>query len=168
MAARLIRATLLDKTIYREVCGDPAAEKESRLAMASIIALICLAPLLFSLGSFSTNRLVAVLAMAIIQAAGWYARAWIIQMAANHWLKKNLLFAQVFRPLVYAQAPAALCFIPMAGQFINIWSLATNTAAIRDATGCSTIQAVILSIIGVVGVVFSSGLVAPFVYGLLG
>jgi hypothetical protein len=166
MASRLIRAAMLDKTIYQEVCADPAAAKQSRMAMAFIIGLASVAPCLLALGSFSSNLIVTVLASATIQAAGWCVRAWVIQLVAAAWLKKSLTYGQVFRPLVYAQAPAALAFVPAIGQYISLWALATNTAAIRDTTGCNTIQAVVLSIVGVVGVMLCSGLVAPIVYSI--
>lgn len=163
---RLVRAALLDKAIYREVCADPQAARESLMAMAGIIAVNSLTPLFFSLGSVSMRTLVAVLSMAAVQAIGWYARAWVVQLIAVNWLKKSVTFSQVFRPLVYAQAPSALGFIPVLGQLVSLWSLVTNTAAIRDVTGCKTVQAVGLSIAGFVGVTASAALVAPIVYGI--
>lgn len=166
IVVRLIRAALLDKTIYREVCADPAAAGESRKAMAGLIAVNSLIPVFLSLGSLSIQTLVAVAAMAVVQALGWYARAWVVQLVAANWLKKNLVFTQIFRPLIYAQAPTALGFIPVLGQLIGLWALVTNTSAIRDTTGCTTVQAVVLSVAGFVGVTACASVVSPIVSGI--
>lgn len=158
---------MLDKNVYREVATDPKSEKEAWMVMGAIIALVSLYPYITSLGSFSSSTLTRLLSVAAIQAVAWVARVWIIQMAANMWLRTNVTFHQMFRPLAYAQAPSLLMFLPQLSTPVAVLGIATNTAAIRDVTGCSTAQAVVLSIISVIGVLICVGLASPIIYKLM-
>ena len=158
---------MLDKTVYREVATDPRSEKEAWLVMGVIIGLVSLYPYLSSLGSFSSSMGSRLASSAAVQAVAWVARVWIIQMASNMWLGTKLTFPQMFRPLAYAQAPSLLMFLPQMTTLVAVLGIATNTAAIRDVTGCNTVQAVVLSIVSVIGVLLCIGFVSPIIYKLI-
>ncbi len=167
IVSRLIRAAMLDKTVYREVATDPRCEKEAWMIMGVIVGLVSLYPYLSSLGSFSSSSMTRLASAAAIQAVAWVARVWIIQVLANMWLGSKLTFPQMFRPLAYAQAPSLLMFLPQMTTLVAVLGIATNTAAIRDVTGCSTVQAVVLSIVSVIGVMICIGLASPIIYKLM-
>ncbi|MCX7019421.1 MAG: YIP1 family protein [bacterium] len=167
VVTRLIRAAMLDKTVYREVATDPRCEKEAWIIMAAIIGLVSFYPYLSSLGSFTSSSMTRIASVAAIQAVAWVARVWIIQMLANMWLGSKLTFQQMFRPLAYAQAPSLLMFLPPMTTLVTVLGIATNTAAIRDVTGCNTVQAVVLSVVSVIGVMICIGLASPIIYKLM-
>jgi hypothetical protein len=167
LATRLIRAAMLDKTVYREVATDPRSETEAWVVMGVIIGLVSLYPYLSTLGSLSSSSMTRLASAAAIQAVAWVARVWIIQMLANKWIGSKLTFRQMFRPLAYAQAPALLLFVPEMRMLVAALSIVTNTAAIRDVTGCNTIQAVILSVVSVIGVLICVGFASPIIYRLM-
>jgi hypothetical protein len=167
IVTRLIRAAMLDKTVYREVATDPKSEKEAWMVMGLIIGLVSFYPYLTSLGSFSASSLSRLASSAVLMAVAWLVRVWIIQMLANMWLGSKLTFQQMFRPLAYAQAPSLLSFLPQMSLLVTVLGIATNTAAIRDVTGCSTAQAVGLSIVSVIGVLICMGIASPIIFKLM-
>jgi hypothetical protein len=168
MLGRMIRAALLDKTIYREVAADPSLQNEAWKVTALIIVFSSIGFSLLSFSFMSLPGLMSLGSTAVIQLVAWLARVWIVQMAASTWLQKQATFEQLFRSLAYAQSPAILQIVPVVGQIAGLWSLVTTTAAIRDVTGCDTWNAAILAVIGVVGVMVAAAFASPIVLGLLG
>jgi hypothetical protein len=160
MVARLIQGALLDKAIYWQVAADNTLQTEAWKVMGLVIVLGTAGLYFFSL---SFLGLVPIVSVGIIQLISWVAKVWIVQVAASAWLQKQISFSQLFRPLAYAQSPAILQVIPTLGPVVGLWCVVTNTAAIRDVTGCDTWSAAILALIAVIGVMIATSFAAPIV-----
>lgn len=167
MLGPMIRATLLDKDIFREVAADKSRQSEAWQVLGLVIVAGSAGFALFSGSLLSGVGLSGVASSAIIQLVAWLAKVFVVQLAATMWLKEKVTFSQLFRPLAYAQSPALLQVVPSVGQLIGLWMLVTNTAAIRDVTGFDTMKAAILSVIGVVGSMLAVQLVSPILQPLL-
>lgn len=163
IVGRMIRGALLDKIIYREVAADGMLQAEAWKVTGLIIVLGSIGFSLLSPSYMSLSGLMALGSIAIIQLIAWLARVWVVQVAAYMWLQKQTTFEQLFRALAYAQSPAILQIIPVVGPAVGLWCIVTNTAAIRDVTGCDTWNAAILAIVGVVGVMVATAFAGPIV-----
>jgi len=162
MLARMIRAALLDKTVYREVAGSAGLQREAWTAMMLIIG-VGLGTSILRLVMTMQNPL-ALLTFApivLLQIAGWLAGVWVVQAAAILWLKRKLTFRQLFRALSYASTPAVLGIIPYAGPYLALWSLVTGTAATRDVAGCDTVTAAVITGVKFVFVMMLVQLLSP-------
>jgi DNA-directed RNA polymerase subunit RPC12/RpoP len=160
MVARMIQGALLDKTIYRQVAADASLQTEAWKVMGLVIVLGTAGLYFFSL---SFLGLMPIVSVGIIQLIAWVAKVWVVQVAASAWLQKQISFDQLFRPLAYAQSPAILQIIPTLSPVVGLWCVVTNTAAIRDVTGCDTSSAAILAVIGVIGVMIATSFAGPIV-----
>ena len=148
MVGRMIRACLLDKTIYRETSINASLDKEAWGVIGLVIAFNIIGPYLVR---FSFPGIISIISIGIVQLVSLLAWVFVVQMGSSLWLKRKMGFNQFFRPLAFAQSPGILQIIPVVGQFVNIWRLVTNMVAIRDVTGCQTFQAAVLSIVGFIG-----------------
>ena len=153
MIGRMIRACLLDKTIYREVFMNASLNNEAWAVIGLVIALTILGPFLLR---FSLPGIMSIISMGLIQLISLLAWIWVVQMGSSIWLKRKLGFMSFFRALAYAQSPGILQIIPVVGQFVNIWRLVTSMVAIRGVTGCQTFQAAVLSIVGFIGALIAA------------
>jgi ribosomal protein L40E len=167
MLPRMIRAVLLDKTVFREVAADASLQSEAWQVMILVILLSCSGVLIASIQHLSASSLYSIVPTAVLQIVAILVRIWLTQVVASSWLKTRTSFNQFFRALVYAQSPVSLQIIPVAGQFIGLWTLITSTAAIRDITGCNTKNAAILAIVSILGAMEAVSLAGPFVQTLL-
>lgn len=167
MLPRMIRAVLLDKAIFREVAADASLQSDAWQVMILVILLSCSGVLISSIQHLSASSLYSIVPTAVLQIIAILVRIWLTQVVAASWLKTRTSFGQFFRALVYAQSPVSLQIIPVAGQFIGLWTLITSTAAIRDITGCNTKNAAILAIVSILGAMEAVSLAGPFVQTLL-
>jgi hypothetical protein len=151
MLARMIRASLLDKQIYREVAANDALESESLQVTAIWILLASAGGLLTALSAGSLTGMLAFVSPCIALVVSWCARVWVVQLAAANWLKIGVPLRPLFRAMTYAQSPAALGFVPVVGPLLGLWALVPNTAAVRDVTGADTGKAAILVAAGLLG-----------------
>ena len=164
---RMIRAALLDKTIYRELAADGSLQSDAWKAMILVVVLSSSGALIAAIQYLSASMLYSIIPAAVIQSVALIARIWVTQMIASAWFKTSTGFNPFFRSLVFAQSPAILQIIPVAGQFMGLWRLVTSTAAIRDVTGCSTQNAAILAIVSILGDILAVSLAGPFVRTIL-
>jgi hypothetical protein len=167
MLPRMVRATLLDKNVFREVASDASLQGEAWQVIIIVILLGCGGVLISSIQYLSASLLYSLIPTTVIQLIAVLARIWLTQVIASFWLKTTISFGQFFRAVAYAQSPVGLQIIPMVGQFIGLWSLITNTAAIRDITGCNTKNAAVLAIVGIIGATAAVSFAGPFVQTLL-
>lgn len=168
MLTRMVRGALADRSIYHEVAAAEPAKNETWRIMAIVIGLGVVGGLVFTVRSFSIQLLHSILYAVVLQAAGWFARAWSVKMVGGFWLKQNLDFQRVFRPLAYSMTPAAAVgLIPGLGAIISLWCLATNMFAIRDTYRCETGQAIGLSLAGYGGALVAVTAIAPLLGSLL-
>ncbi len=165
MLERMIRASLLDKEIYREVAGDRALQTEAWKVTALVVISASVGLILASLTRASLGSLTPMLSTSVVALIAFLARVWVVQIAASSWLKRPTRFDPLFRALAYAQAPFILQIVPVVGQIIGLWTLVTTAAAIRDVTGSDSTSAAILSVIGLVGAMvatsFAAQILAP-------
>jgi hypothetical protein len=151
MLARMVRATLLDVSIYRQVAFTPALQSEAYKVAALVIAFSSFGYLIFSLLSGGLPSINFLITTFVIQAIAWFARVGAVSLALSGWLKQPVEFNVLFRTMTYAQSPWALRFVPVVGQLVDLWTLVTGTAALRDVTGRTPLYALILTIVGYVG-----------------
>lgn len=163
LLARMIRASLLNKTIYLETLADTSLNKESWQIIGVVIALSSLGTLTF-FRSFA--GIMSVISSSIVQLIAWFAWVWVVQIGSNIWFKVRLEYHQVFRPMAYAQSPGVLQIVPVVGQIVSIWRLVTSTVCIRDITSCSTFQAMALALIGFIAAMLATYAAAPIVNAL--
>lgn len=152
MLQRMIRSFFMDKTIFREVASDRTLHAEAWKVAILVIILSTLGWQILNLNFLTARGLIAMGAVIVIQIVTWLVRAWVIQFAAETWFHSKVNFRQLFRALAYAQTPVGLQIVPIVGQAVSIWALVTTTAAIQDVVSCNAKTAVILTIIGAVGV----------------
>ena len=167
MLSRMIRASLLDKAIYREVAEDGALMGEAWKVVGLVILLSNGWWILSSLLNLSLRGLFYLLPLALVQVIAWLTRVLVVQVVASAWLKKPASFGQFSRALSYAHSPAILGFLPVVGQIAPLWTLVTNTAAIRDVTGSDTLKAAILAFAGFAGGMLIARAVGPILYALV-
>lgn len=162
MLTRMVRGALADRTIYHEVAAAEPARNETWRVMAIVIGLGVVGGMIFTVRSFSTQIFHTILYVAVLQTAAWLARAWTVKAVGGFWLKQNLDFHRVFRPLAYSMTPAAAVgLIPGLGAIISLWCLATNMFAIRDTYRCETGQAIGLSLAGYGGALLAVSAITP-------
>jgi hypothetical protein len=164
---RMVRATLLDNAVYREVASDPSLQAEAWQVLILVVVLSSSGVLIASLQSLSASMLFSIVPAAVIQAVALLARIWVTRLVASSWLKTPIGFNPFFRALVYAQSPVCLQVVPVVGQFIGLWRMITSTAAIRDITGCSTQNAAILAVVGTLGDMMAISFAGPFIQTLI-
>lgn len=167
MLQRMIRSFFMDKTIFREVASDRTLHGEAWKVAILIIILSTLGWQILNLNFLTDRGLIAMGAVIVIQIVTWLVRAWVIQFAAETWFHSKVNFRQLFRALAYAQTPVGLQIVPIVGQAVSIWALVTSTAAIQDVVSCNTKNAIILAIIGAVGVSVAAAVTTRIVWMLM-
>jgi hypothetical protein len=160
MLARMIRASLLDKQIYRELASNPALDSEALQVTVVWIVMGSMGGLLLALSPSSALNITALITSCIAQAVAWVVRVWTVQITAANWLKINIPTRAWFRSMTYAQSAAALGIVPVVGPLLGIWALVPNTAAARDITGTDTGKAVILVAAGLLAGMIAAAIVA--------
>ena len=160
---RVVRATFLDTAVYREVARDPGLQIESWQVALVVIVASSAGSQILTLQFFSLPQILQLVSTAAVHIVAWLARVWVVQFAAATWLDRKLEFHPLFRALAYAQGPAALTLVPLVGPVLALWALVTSTAAVQDVIGCDTKTAVILAVIGAIGVVAAIALAGPLV-----
>jgi hypothetical protein len=158
LTARMIRACLLDKTIYRETLIDASLDKDAWKVIGLVVVFSSVGPFLLS---FSLPGIMSIISTCIIQLVSLLAWVLVVQIGSSIWLERKMSFNQFFRPLAFAQSPGILQILPVVGQIVGIWRVVTSMAAIRDVTGCQTFQAAILAVIGYVGAMAATRFIGP-------
>jgi len=163
MLQRMIRAARLDKTIYRELAKDSSLQNEAWKVMFLVLAVSSIGILFASIRYLSIGSGIYFFITVFLQVLAVMIQIWVTQRIAATWLKSPVGFNQFFRALVYAQSPAILNIIPFIGPLMWIWRVVTSTIAIRDVTGCSTKNAAIAAIIGLLAAIAAVLISAPFI-----
>jgi hypothetical protein len=167
MIQRMIRAARLDKTIFQEVAEDYSLQTEAWKAIFLIMGLSSLSLLFDSIRYLSATTAYSFIISTIIQVLAFMAQIWVIQRVAAAWLKLQIEFPRLFRALVYAQTPSVLTVLPLVGQLMWVWRLATGFVAIRNLTGASAKNAAILALIGLLVAAMGALIAGPLVDRLL-
>jgi len=157
MINRMIRAAMLDVSLYEEVESDTSLTQEALM----VVILVSIAG---GIGAF----LGGLIGGSIVAAIGWlivtiiigiisyYIWAYVTYFVGTNLFQGTANVGEMLRTLGYASAPRVLgivSFIPCVGWLIAlagaIWSLATAVVAVRQALDFDdTVKAVITVIIG--------------------
>lgn len=163
---RMLRACLLDATVFREVAEEDSQQKDAFFALGIILLLPAITALFLSFRLFSSNGISSTLATVVVQALGWFAGAWVAQQMANRWLKLPTTYLQILRPLIYALSPAVFGIIPALGQLLSLWAIVTSVFALREVCGCTNAQAGALLLAAGIASVVATMLTAPLLVSL--
>lgn len=171
---RMMRAAMLDRTLYNEVEGD-----ESLTTEAGIV--VVLAALAAGIGSF--------LSLLIAHATfGWALRGlfggilsaligWAIMAFLCYWVGTSFFggkatFGELLRTLGYARAPAVLLilnFIPVLGYIVSVvvwvWTLVTLVIAVQESLDVEIGPAIIVCLIAW-AVFFVVSILLGLIFGL--
>ncbi len=167
-AYRLMRALLLDRTLFEEVEADRSATRQA-------FAVVFLSSLAAGLGSagWEGPRLSTQLMVSGIALVTWLAWAMLVLQIGGRWLSEAATRSdtgELLRTLGFAAAPGllqvfvALPVVTLAVYTVTwLWMFAAMVVAIRQALDyATTLHAVAVS---AVALIFSLGL--AFVLGLL-
>ncbi|MCW5942261.1 MAG: zinc-ribbon domain-containing protein [Fimbriimonadaceae bacterium] len=163
---RAIRATFLDPDAYHEVAANPTLNGEA--ALLAVVALVSVAvgpALLSALGGLNLTWL---LSLVLVQAVALAAFVAAVGAASNSIVGTKLDYGVVFRTTAYAQAVGVLGLVPVVGQLMGLWRLATMTIALKTIGRCETGKAITLLIVGGIGGAVASAVVTPIVWNLVG
>ena len=157
---RMIRAAMLDVSLYEEVEIDPAATNQALLVV--VIASLCsgigrgVGSLLAGLGTMElTTGLVGGIISALI---GWFIWSFITYFIGTRLFKgpkTEATYGELLRCIGFSDSPGVLTilvFIPWLGgmiQFLaSIWMLIAMVIAVRQALDFSTVRAIMTCIVG--------------------
>lgn len=164
MINRMVRATKLDESLYREV------EKDTTLTREALQAVI-LVSVLSGLGSGLAAGLFALIFGALIAALAYLAWAWVTYKIGTSLFKGRADYGELRRTLGYAYAPNALTFfrfLPGVGGLIatiaTIWSLVAGIVAIRVALEFDTGKAVLTVLVGWLAVFFLAAIPSTILF----
>lgn len=143
VVAPMIRATLIDKDVFRQL-GATGVNRNAWIAvlLTILIPSVYLLPRMLTLRGFPliTALLLPLLGPAMMAKAIAYARP-----------NRKDVGDRLFRALAFAQAPAALAILPIIGGLLALWVWVAQLAAIRDILEESTWDSFILLLVGWVG-----------------
>jgi hypothetical protein len=165
---RIVRAALLDKTVYEEVEADKSATVQA-------VALVILVSVATGIGVGADGGISGLLASAALAMAGWAIFAAIVYFVGATILPEKSTEAdwgQVARTLAFAQSIGLvriLGFLPLVGVLIVfaslIWQLIAMVIAIRQALDyTSTVRAVVVILIGFIPYVIVMGLLNTILF----
>lgn len=163
LVKRIIRATCLDPETHREVAYNNGLNTEAGIAMAIGLVGMSVGEGLWSLigGNLNLKWVLAMLALrAASVAALVYAIAFLSQPIAGR--KSDPLV--VFRLLAYPMALGIVGVVPVVGQILLLWLLASCTVALKEITNQDLGKAIILIIAGGIAGSIVSGALSPVIY----
>jgi hypothetical protein len=161
---RIVRIIRLDTAVYREIQHDPRALGEAALVVAVASLLAALGAGLGAprfLGGFAVEFLAGVLLY-------WLLWSAITMLVGTRAFGSHATFAEVARPLGYANGSRALgilsivgcIFGPLVGLAAWVLSLVIGVIAVREAMELTTERAIVTAMVGWVVVVLARILLA--------
>lgn len=162
LVSRMIRAAMLDESLYEEVETDPAATSQALIVL--IVASVCsgigsgLKPLIFG----SSPLEVRLLRFGIDLAVGgllallvWGVWSFVTYFVGTSIFGGTATYEELLRCIGFSDSPgilSVLSFIPVLGPLISfiasIWILIAMVVAVRQALDFSTGKAILTCIIG--------------------
>jgi hypothetical protein len=149
IAAWIVRATLLDPRIARQA----ALDEKGTMDAVGAIALTTLPAILFAwlgagtMGAGLVGALVTTIAISLASVAGMVA---LLSALAPGLLGMPIPAARLLRALAYSEGANLFAFVPGLGPLLQVWSIVSGTAAVREISGVETQKAVIFMIAGAV------------------
>lgn len=169
---RMVRAAMLDRTVYAEV----EADEEATLQAVAVVVLVAVSgglagsvrALLLRAGPGAFVR--SLVLRPIVSLAGYVFWALLTYLIGRYVFGGNADYGQMLRCIGFAYVPKLLgviSFIPHIGRLLAllgaIWALIAVIVAVREALDFDTVKAVLTCIVGWVAVVLLRTIVAmPF------
>lgn len=179
ITGRMLRASRLDVNLYEEVEADESATGQA----ATVVVIVAIASAIGAAlsAAFQVNAAGVVGAViggvigAIISAlVGWVVWAYLTYWIGTAFFGGTATPGEMLRTIGFAQSPAVLrifTFIPIIGGLINLvlffWLLIAGIIAVRQALDISTGKAVLTAIIGWIGLLIVTAIVA-FILAAIG
>lgn len=162
----IIRATFLDPRIARQA----ALDENGTGAAIGAIAITALPGVLLtwlgmgSLGFGVLRILVSTVVMTILSVG---VMVGVLSLLSQSLLGVKLSAGQLLRAIAYSQGANAIAFVPDIGRILQLWTVVSGIAAVREISGATTQKVAVLMIIGAVASVAAALVLAPTVYGVL-
>lgn len=164
---RMVRGCLLDQQSARAAAEDGSGTSEAWIALAVVFLVGTLGPYLIFFTLPSLSQLVMIAVLVGIQLLSFAAGVALMSSLLPSIAGVRLTFAQVFRPLAYAQSVGILGIITALAAVFGLWRIVTSIAAIRAVAGCDTGKAVIVLLIGAIGSFAVSMILSPILMAFL-
>jgi len=167
LVSRMIRAAMLDESLYEEVEIDPAATMQALIVV--VIASVCsgvgsgLDALIFGefslqlkLSGFGINLVVG----SLLALLGWGIWSFITYFIGTSIFGGEATYEELLRCIGFSDTPgmlSILSFIPVLGGLIAlvawVWSLIAMVVAVRQALDFSTGKAILTCIVGWIAII---------------
>ncbi len=174
---RMIRAAMLDTSLYEEVEHDSSATSQAMQVVLIVALASGIGGALWKLLTLNPIDAVSGLVGGILVAVlGWLAWALVTYIIGAKVFGGTATYGEMLRTLGFAQSPNVLLVfmgvlgaIPLIGGLLRlallIWVLLAGLIAIRQALDVSTGKAVLTAIIGWIAMAIIVGIVAS-VFGI--
>lgn len=163
LVKRIIRATCLDPETHREVAYNNNLNTEAGIAMAIGIVGMSVGEGLWSVIAGNLN-LKWVLAMFALRAASVAALVYAISFLSQTIAGRKADPLTVFRLLAYPMALGVVAVVPVVGQILLLWLLASCTVSLKEITNQDLGKAIILIVVGAIAASIVSAALSPVIY----
>ena len=152
---RMIRASMLDAAVYRDVSADPSATRQALLVVVLSSLLGAVGAAIGSTWAGLGGRFAQDVALALI---GWAVWAFITYLVGARLFRSGARYGDLLRGIGFASSPGVLrlfVFVPVVGGVIYwavaFWMLIAGVYAVRQSLGVGIGQAIAASVVGWIG-----------------
>lgn len=166
IVAWIIRATFLDPRIARMAALD---ENGTGQAIGAIVITALPGILLgwLGVGSFGIGIVSALVTTIVMSVVSLGIMVGLLSALSQSVLGVKLSAGRLLRAIAYSQGANVFSFVPGIGRLIQLWSIVTGVAAVREISGAETQKVAIFMIIGAVAAVVVGLVLSPIIYGAL-
>jgi len=177
IANRAMRASLLDRELYKEVEEDTSLDREALMIVVIVSVASGIAAFITSLYRQQIGTAVlGLIVPSVVGIANYYIWAYVTQFIAINMYESETDIGELLRVLGYASVPRLISlfgFIPCLGPVLSfaggIWALAAGYIGIQEALDLDTTDTVVTVILGWLAIMIISGLVTTILgIGALG
>jgi hypothetical protein len=162
----IIRATFLDPRVARQA----ALDENGTGAAIGAVAITALPGILLGwlgVGSFGFGIVRTLITTVLMSVVSLGIMVGLLSALSQNLLGVKLSAGQLLRAIAYSQGANMLSFVPGIGRILQLWSIVTGVAAVREISGAETQKVAIFMIIGAVASVVVVMVLAPILYGAL-
>ena len=164
--AWIVRATFLDPRIARQA----ALDENGTGAAIGAIALTVLPGILIGwlgAGSFGFGIVRALVTTVLMSVVSLGVMVGLLSALSQNLLGTKLSAGQLLRAIAYCQGANMLSFVPGIGRLLQLWTIVTGVAAVREISGAETQKVAIFMIVGAVASVIVVLVLSPILFGAL-
>jgi hypothetical protein len=164
--AWIVRATFLDPRIARQA----ALDENGTGAAIGAIALTVLPGILIgwlSVGSFGFGIVRMLVTTVLMSVVSLGVMVGLLSALSQNLLGTKLSAGQLLRAIAYCQGANMLSFVPGIGRLLQLWTIVTGVAAVREISGAETQKVAIFMIVGAVASVIVVMILSPILFGAL-